>query len=97
MIDARRVTYGDWQTPPILARAVVDVVLRASPEPPRAVLEPTCGVGAFLEAAAARLPGAELRGFDINEAYVIEARRRLPRIAPGSPPPISSPRAGRTR
>lgn len=77
-MDARRVTFGDWQTPPILARAVVDVVLRTLPEPPGAVLEPTCGVGAFLEAAAARLPGAELRGFDINEAYVIEARRRLP-------------------
>ncbi|MFS8067133.1 MAG: SAM-dependent DNA methyltransferase, partial [Byssovorax sp.] len=77
-MDARRVTFGDWQTPPILARAVVDVVLRTLPEPPGAVLEPTCGVGAFLEAAAARLPGAELRGYDINEAYVVEARRRLP-------------------
>lgn len=78
MIDARRVTFGDWQTPPTLARAVVDVVLQRLPEPPRAVLEPTCGVGAFLVAAAARLPGAELHGFDINEAHVIEARRRLP-------------------
>jgi hypothetical protein len=77
-MDAHRAAFGDWQTPPLLARAVVDVVARTLPEMPRAVLEPTCGVGAFLEAAAARLPGAELRGYDINEAYVIEARRRLP-------------------
>jgi methylase of polypeptide subunit release factors len=78
MVDARRVAFGDWQTPALLARAVVDVVARTLPEPPAAVLEPTCGVGAFLEAAAARLPGAELHGYDINEAYVIEAQRRLP-------------------
>jgi hypothetical protein len=78
MADAKRVAFGDWQTPPTLARAVVDVVLRTLPAPPRAVLEPTCGVGAFLEAAALRLSGAELRGYDINEAHVIEARRRLP-------------------
>lgn len=78
MVDAKRVAFGDWQTPPTLARAVVDVVVRTMPDAPGAVLEPTCGVGAFLEAAAVRLPGAELRGFDINEAYVIEARRRLP-------------------
>jgi hypothetical protein len=78
MVDARRVAFGDWQTPPTLARAVVDVVLRSLLDPPRAVLEPTCGVGAFLEAAATRLSSAELRGYDINEAYVTEARRRLP-------------------
>ena len=78
MVDARRVTFGDWQTPPLLARAIVDVVVRTLPEPPGAVLEPTCGVGAFLEVAAARLPGAELHGYEINEAYVTEAERRLP-------------------
>src|SRR5690349_8429509 len=48
------------------------------PALPTTVLEPTCGVGAFLEAAAARLPDAELHGYDINEAYVAEAERRLP-------------------
>jgi hypothetical protein len=78
MIDAKRVTFGDWQTPARLARAIVDVVARTMPTLPVAVLEPTCGVGAFLEAAAARLPGAELHGYDINEEYVAEAEKRLP-------------------
>jgi hypothetical protein len=45
----------------------------------RSVLEPTCGEGAFLWAAAAAFPGAELSGFDISQAYVRTAQDRLAR------------------
>lgn len=46
---------------------------------PATVLEPTCGRGAFLEAAAKRFPGAALVGFEIDAGYAEEARARLPR------------------
>lgn len=46
---------------------------------PATVLEPTCGRGAFLEAAAERFPGATLVGFEIDGAYAEDARSRLPR------------------
>jgi hypothetical protein len=72
----QRVAHGDWQTPRALAEAVVACVLRAG-EPMRAVLEPTCGTGAFLAAAARVLPAARLVGFDRSAAYVEAARREL--------------------
>ncbi|MFT3769423.1 MAG: hypothetical protein QM820_28630 [Minicystis sp.] len=46
---------------------------------PKTVLEPTCGQGAFLAAAARRLPRAALAGYDINPAHVEAARARLTR------------------
>lgn len=72
---AARIEHGDWQTPPDLAAAVVAHVAAQ----PRfaSVLEPTCGRGAFLAAAAERLPLARLLGFDVSESYVDEARARL--------------------
>jgi hypothetical protein len=69
-----RTEYGDWQTPPDLARAVLALVAAEAPE---TVLEPSCGRGAFLEAAAERFPGARLHGYEINPEYVDAARARL--------------------
>jgi hypothetical protein len=40
-------------------------------------LEPTCGVGAFLVAAAEAFPSARLTGFEINAQYLEEARQSL--------------------
>ena len=69
--------YGDFQTPPELARQVC-AVLAAKGISPGAVVEPTCGRGAFLEAAAVSFPDArQLLGVEINPAYVSEARERL--------------------
>lgn len=66
--------YGDFQTPVELASEVCTVLARLGIDPP-AVLEPTCGQGAFLSAAAAQFPSRRtLLGVDINEAYVTEAR-----------------------
>lgn len=45
--------------------------------PPRTVIEPTCGRGAFLVAAQAALPGARLLGRDLDDGYVAEARVAL--------------------
>lgn len=77
---ATRIARGDWQTPPALAKAVIDAVL-APRRPPRTVVEATCGKGAFLVAAAARLPRAALLGWDIDPAYVRASRRALRGVA----------------
>lgn len=72
----RRVELGDWQTPPALAAAVMEVVVGLEPDA-KAVLEPTCGKGAFLVAARRAWPNAALRGFELSHEYVAEARRAL--------------------
>jgi hypothetical protein len=54
---------GDFQTPAPLAALVLDA-LRARGLGPARVLEPTCGSGTFLAAAAAAFPAAELVGIE---------------------------------
>lgn len=67
-----KVEFGDFQTPLALAREVC-ALLSQRVMTPETVLEPTCGVGAFLEAAAEAFPEARLLGFDINPGYVARA------------------------
>jgi len=74
-VSLRRVR-GDWQTPPRLARAVLEKVVDPR-RPPRTILETTCGEGAFLVAAAEIAPRARLLGWDIDARYVRRARRAL--------------------
>ncbi len=64
---------GDYQTPPALARAICERLWLEGPEP-AAVLEPTCGDGAFLVAAAEAFPAAQLHGYDLDEAHLARAR-----------------------
>jgi hypothetical protein len=45
---------------------------------PSSILEPTCGLGAFLQAAAALWPQAELHGWEVNAPYVAAAAGQLP-------------------
>lgn len=79
MPASRRAEYGDWQTPAELADRALARMIAGLVPPPRTVLEPTCGTGAFLVAAARRLPGAELVGYDIQPAYVEATASKLPR------------------
>lgn len=76
-----RVERGDWQTPHALAVEVVELVARATGIAPSAVVEPTCGEGAFLVAAAERFPAAHLVGLDIEPRYVEAARGRCRALA----------------
>ncbi len=64
-----KVEFGDFQTPGTLASEVCQLLVRLG-ELPGVVIEPTAGKGAFLRAAAAAFPAAQLCGFDINPAYV---------------------------
>jgi hypothetical protein len=81
MISRQRVAFGDWQTPRALADAAIDALVRRGGKRPATVVEPTCGHGVFLRAAAARWPRARLRGYDINAEYVDSAAAALPRTA----------------
>jgi len=72
-----KVEYGDFQTPPELARAVARVV-SARVGVPAAVVEPTCGRGSLLLAALEAFPGAaEAVGLDINPDHASHCRERL--------------------
>jgi len=73
----QRVEFGDFQTPDSLAvrccRRLSELGIR-----PDVVVEPTCGTGAFVVAAAAEFPeAAEILGFEINGSYLEALRSRL--------------------
>ena len=73
----RRIEFGDFQTPDGLALAVCRrlAVLGISPD---VVIEPTCGVGAFVLAAAEAFPDArQILGFETNGAYLETLRAKL--------------------
>ncbi|MCA8959534.1 MAG: SAM-dependent DNA methyltransferase [Planctomycetes bacterium] len=72
-----RLEFGDFQTPITLARDVCEL-LRARGLRPASVIEPTCGLGAFVRAAAEMFPGAQrIQGVDVNASSVDAARREL--------------------
>ena len=79
-IKAREKTeLGDFQTPASLANQVCDLLVRLK-IPPAAVVEPTCGTGAFLRASEAAFPDCDsLLGFDINPNHVETARSEVKR------------------
>ena len=79
MKSSNKVEFGDFQTPPALARGVCELVQRLG-EKPDVVVEPTAGRGAFLIAAAETFSRAALRGWDINADYVREATGTLDAI-----------------
>jgi len=74
-VKTRAVTeFGDFQTPPALALAATTILYRLGIRP-RSILEPTCGRGAFVSAAAATFPEAEsIIGIDINQDHLRSAQ-----------------------
>jgi len=76
--------YGDFQTPLSLARRVMSLVQQLDTEV-GTIVEPTCGIGAFLQAAVeafGRSP--HYLGFDVNPDYVEAAKAAVAPI--GLPP-----------
>jgi hypothetical protein len=71
-----KIEFGDFQTPPALAGEVCGL-LEQQRIVPEFILEPTCGTGAFLVAAAGAFPRSALRGWDINHDYVQQTEIRL--------------------
>ena len=69
--------FGDFQTPKSLAEHVCALLVDRGLHP-AGILEPTCGGGAFLDAAIKAFPSARrLLGFDLNCRYVADAQRLL--------------------
>ena len=66
--------FGDFQTPPQLAREVCSL-LAGKGFAPGSVLEPTCGQGNFLVAALHAFPGIQkAAGMDINPEHIARAQ-----------------------
>jgi trans-aconitate methyltransferase len=76
MNTTARIEFGDFQTPLPLAREIC-ASLESRGVPADVIIEPTCGLGVFLRAAAECYPKAELRGFDIKSDYVAAAAKSL--------------------
>jgi len=66
---AQRVEFGDYQTPIALAGEVT-TFLKTLHLNPAVIIEPTCGLGSFVEAATQAFPVAQCFAFDINHRYV---------------------------
>lgn len=67
--------FGDFQTPFDLASRATETLVRLGIQP-RSVLEPTCGRGAFVSAAAARFSDARVFGVEINRAHLAIAETK---------------------
>ena len=66
--------YGDFQTPDHLAKKVVTLVGKLFGTP-QVVIEPTAGLGAFLQAASDHWGDrSDYIGYEINGTYVARAR-----------------------
>src|SRR3989442_11241151 len=64
-----KVEFGDFQTPPRLARDVCALLLRRGVQP-SSILEPNCGKGSFVLACLESFPSAQtVIGADINSTY----------------------------
>ena len=77
MNEASKVEFGDFQTPPVLAREICEF-LRSTGVNTDVIVEPTCGKGSFICAAIDAFPNAKAAyGFDINPEYVRDAQQAL--------------------
>jgi hypothetical protein len=73
--------FGDFQTPPALAREVCAMLSRQGHKP-TAILEPTCGCGTFLAAALETFPDArQALGLDISPSHLASARENIRTVA----------------
>lgn len=70
--------YGDFQTPDQLAVQALEFLRARLPSfSPRTIIEPTCGVGNFLFAAAHAFPHAEeIIGVEINSTWLHQSEAR---------------------
>ena len=70
--DVKKSEFGDFQTPPNLASEALKHLKRSCPDfKPQTIIEPTCGVGGFLIAAADAFPCAQnIIGIEIEDSYI---------------------------
>lgn len=68
--------FGDFQTPESLARLSMKLLKDKHHLEPDSIIEPSCGEGAFVEAAAYEYSDASILGVDINPNYSAKAQER---------------------
>lgn len=73
-----RKALGAFFTPAWLVERTLALALAHAPEGPLAVVDPACGAGAFLAAAARALPHAELFGLELHPDVARVCRARVP-------------------
>lgn len=72
-----RISYGDWQTPISLAEKICNIHLSKYGNPD-IVIEPTCGLGAFVFAALKRFRNIkEIHAIEINREYTSELKLKI--------------------
>lgn len=76
-----RKEFGDYQTPQPLADQVLAFLAKQGLRP-NVIVEPTCGLGAFVKAAAMSFPSPNIFAFDLNREYT----KHLSRISDGFRP-----------
>jgi len=76
----RQIEFGDFQTPDALAFEICERLVALDIRPD-IVVEPTCGIGAFIVAATRAFPKARIiQGFEVNGDYLDTLRRRLDNV-----------------
>lgn len=66
---SKKVEFGDFQTPQSLALSVCKRLAELGFDPD-VIIEPTCGIGSFVQAAASSFPSATICGYEINASYL---------------------------
>jgi hypothetical protein len=75
-VQQTKIEYGDFQTPLELANCVSQK-LRTLGISPETIIEPTCGIGAFIEASSYNFPNAKkIVGIEVNETYLNQIQKR---------------------
>ncbi len=75
----QRKALGAFYTPGPLVEVVLEAVAQwIPPDRPLSVIDPACGAGAFLMAAARRFPGASLFGLELHTEAAERCKQRLP-------------------
>lgn len=73
----QKVEFGDFQTPDTLAVELCEYLVRIGINP-SVVIEPTCGIGAFVVAALKCFPNARtVTGLEVNAQYLATLSARL--------------------
>ena len=71
-----QIEFGDFQTPLVLAQHVCEKLLELGVTA-HTIIEPTCGLGAFVEAATTQFPTAQkIIGVEINSVYLAALNQR---------------------
>ncbi len=71
-VEKTKIEYGDFQTPLELAEKVCKKLVEMGVNPD-VIVEPTCGIGNFIEAAAhSFVSTSKILGIEINPAYIQE-------------------------